>query len=186
MLTSRSLLHLPLSSVFHPITSIPDTVRTIFTPSYNILSLYYRSFTDGNGAQTRGAQKFFDAAYNLDAVTFLGKIQDHHKKMVKERYDKEVERQKEVKRMREVAAERRKVLDEEVRQKEEGFQVVRGEGKGDVGEERRYQSEIDRLKSGTGGSGLRRKIEEAMERDEEFRRSKAGTSKGEGGKSDEP
>jgi hypothetical protein len=180
---------------------MPSTVRTIFTPSYNILSLYIRSFTDGNGAQTRGAKNFLDAAYNLDGLTFLGKVRDHHSKMVKQRYEKEVEMQKEVKKAREIEAERRKERAEEMKRNMEGFTVDQptagdGEGKGQghghgEAEGKRYQGENDRLRTGQGGSALRRKIEEAMERDEEYRRRKAaasaaGTGKSEGGpKSDD-
>lgn len=185
---NSALLHLPLTSVVHPITSIPATVKTIFTPSYRILSLYVRSFTDGNGTQLRGAQNFLTAAYNLDGVTFLGKIREYHNKVYKEALEKTAQRRKEMQKVLKADLDRQEAKDREVKAKMEGFKVDQNDSGRGPEEGKKYQGEIDRLKTGTGGSGLRRKIEEAMEKDEEYRRRKAadaaGAGAGSGGKGD--
>jgi hypothetical protein len=105
--------------------------------------------------------------------------------MSKERYEREVEKRKELQKVLKADLDRQVARDQEVKAKMEGFKVEHGD---DMGEEaKKYASEVDRLQTGTGGSGLRRKIEEAMERDEEFRRKRAENtaSGGKGDKSDE-
>ncbi|WRT70671.1 uncharacterized protein IL334_007669 [Kwoniella shivajii] len=90
-----SLLHLPLSTIFHPILSIPNTLSNLLTPSYNLLKLYSTSFSDG--AQLRSLERFSKEIERGGATEMLGKLRGYWEKRVKETREKREEMMKQLK-----------------------------------------------------------------------------------------
>ena len=77
----RSLTHLPLTSLFYPILSIPTTVHRIFTPTLHFLGRYRDSFTDGS--QLKALETFRAEVERGGAKEVLGKVRDHWEKQSK-------------------------------------------------------------------------------------------------------
>ncbi|WWD20687.1 hypothetical protein CI109_105163 [Kwoniella shandongensis] len=77
-----ALLHLPLSTIFHPIVSIPTTLNRILSPSRNFLNTYSSSFTDG--AQLRVLSKFQEEVENGGAKNMIDKLRVYWNKRVEE------------------------------------------------------------------------------------------------------
>lgn len=92
----RSMAYLPLTSIFHPILSIPTTINRIFSPTLNFLNRYRDSFTDGS--QTRALEKFREEVDKGGAVAVLGKVKGHWEKKV-QRQKEQIEKQKELREM---------------------------------------------------------------------------------------
>ena len=88
---TRSILHLPFTSVFGPIIAIPANLNRIFSPAFRFLSLYRDSFT--SGGQTRNLERFQKEISEGSAFTLISKIQGFWAKRVKEKED-EMERQR--------------------------------------------------------------------------------------------
>lgn len=152
-LTCSALLYVPLTSLFHPILSIPSTLSFFLTPPLNFLSAYRDSFT--NGTQLRNAKALYEASTDGSAYTMAEKLITHHRAKVAAA----LERRKEVLAEREAQrADMQAQLDE---QKEEMAAIerskVKGMGQADKGQEA----------SATGArrGGLRDRLEEAMERE---------------------
>lgn len=89
--TYRSLLYLPLTSLFYPILSIPQTLDRVFSPSKMFLTRYAESFNDGT--QIRAYERFKEEATNGGAGKLLMSVRGHWAKQVQERID-ELEREK--------------------------------------------------------------------------------------------
>ncbi|WVR08564.1 hypothetical protein IAU60_005619 [Kwoniella sp. DSM 27419] len=88
-----ALLHLPLKTIFNPITSIPSTLSSLLTPSYNLLRLYSGSFTDGS--QSRALEKFSKEVENGGAIQMLAKLRGYWEKRVQETREKREEMMRE-------------------------------------------------------------------------------------------
>jgi hypothetical protein len=112
-----ALLHLPLKSLFYPIISFPQTLERVFAPSYRLLNLYQKSFTDG--AQIRNLNKIKQEVESGGALKLFDKIGTHYRKKVGERRE-EIEKQ-----MKERERERKEV---ERELKEKGTIVYDGTG----------------------------------------------------------
>ena len=141
-LTCSALLYVPLTSLFHPILSIPSTLYFFLTPP-------------PNGTQLRNAKALYEASTDGSAYTMAEKLITHHRAKVAAA----LERRKEVLAEREAQrADMQAQLDE---QKEEMAAIerskVKGMGQADKGQEA----------SATGArrGGLRDRLEEAMERE---------------------
>ncbi|KAK4684027.1 hypothetical protein P7C73_g6181, partial [Tremellales sp. Uapishka_1] len=78
-----SLLHLPLTSLFHPILSIPQTLDRLFTPTLHFLEKYSASFSDGS--QGRTISRLSEEVTTGGAWRMLGKIRGHWDKKIRER-----------------------------------------------------------------------------------------------------
>jgi len=87
-----ALFHLPLTSLFYPVLSIPSTLHRIFDPPLHFLQLYRASFSDGT--QKRGLQKFREEVEKGGAYEVVGKIQRQFARRVEMARD-EVERARE-------------------------------------------------------------------------------------------
>lgn len=123
-----ALLHLPLKSLFYPIISFPQTLERVFAPSYRLLNLYQKSFTDG--AQTRNLAKIREEVESGGALKLFDKIGNHYRKKVGERRE-EIEKQ-----MKERERERKEV---ERELKEKGtivYDGTSGAGRGGSAKER--------------------------------------------------
>ena len=58
---SRSMMiHVPLTSLFHPILAIPNTIQTILTPSQRLLELSWSAIQEGGLRST--ANQFYETA----------------------------------------------------------------------------------------------------------------------------
>ncbi|WWC92254.1 uncharacterized protein L201_007208 [Kwoniella dendrophila CBS 6074] len=90
-----SLFHLPFTTIFHPILSIPNTLSTFLTPSYNLLKLYSGSFYDGS--QQRSLERFSQEIQRGGALDILKKLRGHWEKKVKETQEKREEMMKNLK-----------------------------------------------------------------------------------------
>jgi hypothetical protein len=88
-----SLLHLPLTTLLHPILSIPLTLNWLLSPPLNFLSTYRTSFSDGS--QRRGLDKFVSEAERGGAFEMFGKIQGFLIKRANERREEEQRARKE-------------------------------------------------------------------------------------------
>ncbi|KAL7422908.1 hypothetical protein Q5752_002205 [Cryptotrichosporon argae] len=73
-----ALLHLPLTSLFAPLLNLPENISRVLAPSYNLLSAYASSFSDGS--QRRALRAFADEAARGGAVDVLRKVREHHLK----------------------------------------------------------------------------------------------------------
>jgi len=127
-LMNSALLHLPLKSLFYPIISFPQTLERVFAPSYRLLNLYQKSFTDG--AQTRNLTKIREEVESGGALKLFDKIGNHYRKKVGERRE-EIEKQ-----MKERERERKEV---ERELKEKGtivYDGTTGAGRGGSAKER--------------------------------------------------
>lgn len=76
----RSLLYLPLTSVFYPILSLPNTLSKIFTPAQKFWSMYTDSFT--SGAQRRGLANLRKEVEEGGALRAIDKMSAWHVKRV--------------------------------------------------------------------------------------------------------
>jgi len=94
----RALLYLPLTSLFHPIISIPDTLSQIFSPSYRLINRYVESFSDGS--QEKTIQSLRDDIKEGGAIKVLGDLDKYLKKMSERLNDARQEREKERERER--------------------------------------------------------------------------------------
>lgn len=93
-LIDSALFYLPLTSVFYPIIAIPQTLKTVFAPSIELLSRYKDSFTDGT--QRLNYKAFKEEMADGGAVKMI------------EKFDKYLaERTKELKALREKEKEER-------------------------------------------------------------------------------
>ncbi|OCF54738.1 hypothetical protein L486_07872 [Kwoniella mangroviensis CBS 10435] len=90
-----SLLHLPLTTIFYPILSIPNTLSNLLTPSYNLLKLYEKSFVDGG--QARSLEKFTAEIQRGGAIEMLNKLSDYWEKKVIETKERREEMMKQLK-----------------------------------------------------------------------------------------
>ncbi|WWC98552.1 hypothetical protein V866_005444 [Kwoniella sp. B9012] len=90
-----SLLHLPLTTLFYPILSIPNTLSNLLTPSYNLLKLYEKSFVDGG--QARSLEKFTAEIQRGGAMEMLNKLSDYWEKKVIETKERREEMMKQLK-----------------------------------------------------------------------------------------
>ena len=70
-----------MTSLFHPILSIPTTISRIVNPSLNLISRYKESFTDGS--QTRAFRKLRTEIERGGAVEMLGKVGEHWDKKIR-------------------------------------------------------------------------------------------------------
>lgn len=92
----RSMLYLPLTSLLHPILSIPTTISRILSPSRNFLQHYFDSFS--NGAQLRSFERFKREVQDGGALKTLSKAQAHLEKKgreIREAREKASEKQEE-------------------------------------------------------------------------------------------
>ena len=92
-ISSRSLTHLPLTSLFYPILSIPTTVHRLFTPTLNLLGRYRDSFSDGS--QSRALAQFREEVERGGAEGVLGKVRDHWGRQLKNQRES-IEKQREM------------------------------------------------------------------------------------------
>nr|XP_019007332.1 uncharacterized protein I206_07898 [Kwoniella pini CBS 10737]OCF46113.1 hypothetical protein I206_07898 [Kwoniella pini CBS 10737] len=90
-----SLFHLPFTTIFYPILSIPNTLSNLLTPSYNLLKLYGTSFTDGG--QLRSLEKFNEELKRGGAIDILNKLSGYWEKRVQETREKREEMMKQLK-----------------------------------------------------------------------------------------
>ncbi|WVQ95606.1 hypothetical protein IAU59_002703 [Kwoniella sp. CBS 9459] len=81
-----SVLYMPLKTIFNPITSIPSTLNTLLTPSFNLLRFYSNSFTDGS--QSRSLEKLTHEIQRGGALEMLGKLRGYWEKRVQETKEK--------------------------------------------------------------------------------------------------
>ncbi|WVF68050.1 hypothetical protein IAT40_002812 [Kwoniella sp. CBS 6097] len=81
-----AVLHMPLKTIFNPITSIPSTLNTLLTPSFNLLRFYSNSFTDGS--QSRSLEKLTHEIQRGGALEMLGKLRGYWEKRVQETREK--------------------------------------------------------------------------------------------------
>ncbi|CAD6570027.1 MAG: hypothetical protein TREMPRED_005565 [Tremellales sp. Tagirdzhanova-0007] len=88
-----SLTHLPLTSLFYPILSIPTTVHRLFTPTLNLLGRYRDSFSDGS--QSRALAQFREEVERGGAEGVLGKVRDHWGRQLKNQRES-IEKQREM------------------------------------------------------------------------------------------
>ncbi|WVW80858.1 hypothetical protein I302_102848 [Kwoniella bestiolae CBS 10118] len=90
-----SLLHLPFTTLFHPLLSIPTTLSSLLTPSYNLIMLYEKSFTDGG--QARSVEKFSAEIKRGGAMDMLNKLSEYWERKVIETKERREEMMKQLK-----------------------------------------------------------------------------------------
>ncbi|OCF30746.1 hypothetical protein I316_07632 [Kwoniella heveanensis BCC8398] len=81
-----AVFYMPLKTIFNPITSIPSTLNTLLTPSFNLLRFYANSFTDGS--QARSLEKITHEIQRGGALEMLGKLRGYWEKRVQETREK--------------------------------------------------------------------------------------------------
>lgn len=71
-LTGSAMLHLPLTTVFYPFISLPQTIKTVFGPTADLLGRYKESWTDGT--QRLNFKAFMDEVADGGALKTLKKL----------------------------------------------------------------------------------------------------------------
>ena len=83
-----ALFYLPFTSIFYPIIAIPETLKTVFAPSIELVSRYKDSWTDGT--------------QRLNYKAFMEEVADGGATKMVDKFDKYLaERTKELKALRE-------------------------------------------------------------------------------------
>jgi len=137
MLTTSALLHLPLTSLFYPIITFPQTLERVFKPSLRLLGLYKNSFEDG--AQERNLAKIGKEFEQGGAFKLLDKLGSHYTKKIGER---RVEVERQIKEREEIREKKQMEVEKEL--KEKGSIVFNGTSTS--AKERERVEELERLK----------------------------------------
>lgn len=85
----RSLFYLPLTSLFYPILSIPQTLDRVFSPSKAFLIRYADSFS--NGSQLQAYERFKEEATNGGAGKLVDSMKVHWGKQVEKAKERKEE-----------------------------------------------------------------------------------------------
>ena len=121
-LIPRSLLYLPLTSLFHPILSFPENLSKFLSPPKRLIEMYAESWT--SGTQIRNLTALKEHVENGEPLKLLNRMGEYLEKNAKERKE-EIEKLK-VKR----EAEKRLREQEQERLKQQAAEVIQDRATG--------------------------------------------------------